>query len=152
MDTAPHNLPLSTEPQKHAGITRRSFIKRTSATVVVTVLALHAFRSEVYAQEAGGYSDPLKTIQYNGGAASPFRALGILNGSDGKRYQFYLRATCEDQLPHGKKGDAWSFTASAAIFARELNVDDTETGAEINGEPDSGSTAPFGVIKKTITD
>lgn len=42
--------------EKPIRITRRSFIKRTSTTVIVTALALHAFRSEALAANAGSSS------------------------------------------------------------------------------------------------
>lgn len=42
-------------PGQPARITRRSFVKRTGATVIVTVLALHAFRSEALAAPQEGY-------------------------------------------------------------------------------------------------
>jgi len=37
-------------------ITRRSFVKRTAATIIATSLALHAFRAEAVAAAAGGSS------------------------------------------------------------------------------------------------
>jgi hypothetical protein len=51
--TDPENMPGT--PSQPARITRRSFVKRTSATVIVTVLALHAFRHEARAEESGDY-------------------------------------------------------------------------------------------------
>jgi hypothetical protein len=50
MKTEPTND--STEQSTASGITRRSFIKRTTATAAITVLALHSFRHEAMAQEA----------------------------------------------------------------------------------------------------
>ena len=47
-------------PSQPARITRRSFVKRTGATVIVTVLALHAFRCEARAEVSGGSSWKIK--------------------------------------------------------------------------------------------
>jgi hypothetical protein len=52
----PSNPETTPEPvSQPARITRRSFVKRTGATVIVTVLALHAFRNEALAAPLDGY-------------------------------------------------------------------------------------------------
>lgn len=50
MSTNPENPTDENQSNLQSGITRRSFIKRTSATVVVTTLALYSFRHEARAQ------------------------------------------------------------------------------------------------------
>jgi hypothetical protein len=55
MSSDTENIPGTNEPSR-TGITRRTFVKRTTATVLVTALALHAFRNEALAAEEGGSS------------------------------------------------------------------------------------------------
>jgi hypothetical protein len=58
------NLPET--PGQSTRITRRTFIKRTSSTVIATCLALHAFRYEAYAADAGSsfiFLYPVEFIQ-----------------------------------------------------------------------------------------
>lgn len=50
--TNAENTPeLHNEPVR---ITRRTFVKRTGSTAIVTALALHAFRSEAFAASSAG--------------------------------------------------------------------------------------------------
>ena len=49
-------------------ITRRSFLKRTAATVLITIMAVNAFGEELTAQNGGSSSCILYTIEYQGGA------------------------------------------------------------------------------------
>lgn len=55
MNTNPKNPSDESESNIQSGITRRTFIKRTSATAAATVLALHAFRYESLAVNALSY-------------------------------------------------------------------------------------------------
>lgn len=55
MKTNPENPSNEIEANIQTGITRRSFIKRTSATAIVTVLALRAFRNEAHATKSISY-------------------------------------------------------------------------------------------------
>lgn len=56
MNTTPENPANETEANTQSGITRRTFIKRTTATAVVTALAIDAFRSEARADGSGSES------------------------------------------------------------------------------------------------
>ena len=67
MNTNPENPSDEIEANIPSSITRRSFIKRTTATAIVTALALHAFQNEARAVEGGSGSEPW-TIEYQGGA------------------------------------------------------------------------------------
>ena len=57
MNTSPENSSNEIEANIQPGITRRTFIKRTTATAVVTALALHSFRNEARADAGGSGSD-----------------------------------------------------------------------------------------------
>ena len=60
MNTNPEKSSNEIEANIQSGITRRTFIKRTSATVVVSILALNAFRNEALALEVGSGSTIMK--------------------------------------------------------------------------------------------
>jgi hypothetical protein len=56
-------------PTPTAGITRRSFIKRTGGTLLFSVIALHSFRLEAYAQAAPSQEPkhPIQIVALDGG-------------------------------------------------------------------------------------
>ena len=105
MNTNPENPSNEIEANIQSGITRRTFIKRTTATVVVTALALHAFRNEVHAVESGSSSDVLisTTYCYNAGEGG-FNSESA--AKDGSRSAFNLeknKIITQRRGPQGNK-------------------------------------------------
>ena len=121
MNTNPENSLNENEANIQSGITRRSFVKRTTATAIVVVLAINSFRNEARAAGGGPGSDPY-TIEYQGGAnvAYPNQNLGTITVSEGGSsvvYTLWLTISVGGSPKYGDRSDNWSFGVTGTITA-----------------------------------
>lgn len=131
------------QPATEANITRRSFLKRTAATILITVLAVNVFAEENTAQAGGESSVPKHyTIRYDGGSWPATQAFlgkqqipkGVFAVTVGNKSVSYnievtLLVSQGEQngaiagISKGATADSWTFTGTVNIVATP------ETGA-----------------------
>lgn len=115
---------MSEPPTQPARITRRSFVKRTSATVIVTVLALHAFRNEARAETVSASGS--FTLEYQSDVPKfPYtfeigKVAGIDKDNLATKYRVYCEVTLTAPATAPQNTDqktAWQFDILATIKA-----------------------------------
>lgn len=113
------------QPPVESGVTRRSFVKRTAATILMTALAVNAFATEVVAANGGDSSPPKKyTILLT--QCSPSQIIVT-------SFETFLGTQCKVKvlidglgalrLQVGKKNTMWTGTATVNAYYEELEGD-----------------------------